>query len=36
MDQQKIDEMTELLIKIEQDIKETKESLRCINRSIDK
>jgi archaellum component FlaC len=36
MDQQKIDEMTELLIKIEQDIKETKESLRGINKSIDK
>jgi DegQ (SacQ) family len=36
MDQQKIEEMTALLLKLEQDINETKESLRCINKSIDK
>ncbi|OAS87119.1 MULTISPECIES: degradation enzyme regulation protein DegQ [Metabacillus] len=36
MDQQKIEEMTKLLLKLEQEIKETKESLHSINKSIDK
>jgi hypothetical protein len=36
MDQQKIDEMTQLLLKLEQDLKKTKESLHLINKSIDK
>ena len=36
MDQQKIEEMTKMLLKLEQEIKETKESLHRINKSIDK
>lgn len=36
MDQQKIEEMTKLLLKLEKEIKETKESLHLINKSIDK
>lgn len=36
MDQQKIEEMTKMLLKLEQEIKETKESLHSINKSIDK
>ncbi|MCM3161136.1 MULTISPECIES: DegQ family regulator [Bacillaceae] len=36
MNQQKIDEMTQLLLKIEQELKESKESLQLINKSIDK
>lgn len=36
VDQQKIDEMTQLLLKIEQDLKESKKSLQLINKSIDK
>ncbi|MGM0875515.1 MAG: DegQ family regulator [Bacillota bacterium] len=36
MDQQKIEEMTLMLLKLEQEIKETIESLQRINKSIDK
>lgn len=36
MDQQKIDEMTQLLLKLEQELKETKKSLQLIYKSIDK
>jgi hypothetical protein len=36
MDQQKIEEMTQMLLKLEQEIKETIESLQRINKSIDK
>jgi uncharacterized protein YPO0396 len=36
VNQQKIDEMTQLLLKIEQELKESKESLQLINKSIDK
>jgi chromosome segregation ATPase len=36
MDQQKIDELTQQLIELEQELKETKESLHLINKSIDK
>ncbi|WP_226669473.1 DegQ family regulator [Metabacillus litoralis] len=36
MDQQKIEEMTKLLLQIEKELKETKESLLSINESIDK
>lgn len=36
MDQQKIEEMTKLLLQIEQELKETKKSLLSINESIDK
>ncbi len=36
VDQQKIEEMTKLLLQIEKELKETKESLLSINESIDK
>ncbi|MGM0878914.1 MAG: degradation enzyme regulation protein DegQ [Bacillota bacterium] len=36
MDLRNIEEMTQMLVKLEEEIKETKESLRLINKSIDK
>lgn len=36
MDQQKIEEMTQMLLNLEKEIRETKESLKSINKSIDK
>ncbi len=36
MDQQKIEEITEMLLKLEKEINETKASLQNINKSIDK
>ncbi|APH03857.1 DegQ family regulator [Bacillus weihaiensis] len=36
MDQQKIEEMTQKLLQIEKELRETKQSLLSINKSIDK
>ncbi len=36
VNQKMIDEMTELLLRIEKELKESKESLQLLNKSIDK
>nr|WP_264196073.1 DegQ family regulator [Metabacillus halosaccharovorans] len=36
VNQKKIDEMTELLLRIEKELKESKQSLELLNKSIDK